>query len=69
MPGIPPQQLYPRPFVDDLYLREVEERVKHAEEHNAIVEMEGGHVPQEMHELISGDFPVLIAELRRRGVW
>ena len=57
--------LYPPPaFVDGVYLLEVEARAAGAEEHNAIVEGEGGHVPEDLHELILGDVPALVGEIR-----
>ena len=56
---------YPPPaFVDGVYLMEVEARAEASEEHNAIVEGEGGHVPGYLHELILGDVPALVSEIR-----
>ena len=55
---------YPPPaFVDGVYLREVEARADDAEEHNAIVEGEGGHVPECLHELVFSDVPAMVAEI------
>lgn len=63
MTGHPPY--LPPAFVDDLYLREVEVRLEDATEHLAVVEMESGFVPEYLHDLLLGDVPALIAELRR----
>lgn len=59
-------RLYPPPaFVDDLYLRQLETRVEDCTEHMAIVEGEGGHVPEYVYEVLMSDVPALVSEIQR----
>lgn len=64
---MPNHPLYPPPpFVDETYFHQVEQRAKAAEDYAATIEMEGGDVPEELHELVTNDVPALIEALRRK---